>query len=171
MSNPMLTNPICSFKFSRKFTSLFWFSSFSSSPLSKTISFLSFPRQPLGVFGVQKGGWGWAGRTGSPPGLGVRAWGTGDSHSLRCWGQGGGALFIHSRPERIALTLCVLPWNKTRVWNMSAKYITFLIESYYLFIYLFKLVTMLWSEAHRNLGPVFPQEQRFTTCQLSAVDW
>ena len=55
MSNPMPTNPICSFKFSRKFTSLFWFSSFSSSPLSKTISFLSFPRQPL-VFGVQKGG-------------------------------------------------------------------------------------------------------------------
>lgn len=147
MSNPMPTNPICSFKFSRKFTSLFWFSSFSSFPLSKTISFLSFPHQLLGVFGVQKGGWEWAGWTGSPLGLGVRAWETGDSHSLRCWGQGGGVPFIHSRLERIALTLCVSPWNKTGVWNMSVKYITFLIESSYIEQRSLPLRFGEWSEA------------------------
>lgn len=72
MSNPMPTNPICSFKFSRKFTSLFWFSSFSSSPLSKTISFLSFPRQPLGVFGFRREGEGEQDGQGLP-----RGWGSG----------------------------------------------------------------------------------------------
>lgn len=123
MSNPMPTNPICSFKFSRKFTSLFWFSSFSSFPLSKTISFLSFPHQLLGVFGVQKGGWEWAGWTGSPLGLGVRAWETGDSHSLRARGRG--SIYTQQAGKNSSNPLCLALKQ-----NRGLKYVC---KVYYIF--------------------------------------
>lgn len=80
--------------------------------------------QPL-VFGVQKGGWGWAGRTGSPPGLGVRAWGTGDSHSLRCWGQEGGGPFIQQQAGKNSFNPLCLAFKQ----NQGLKYVC---EVYYI---------------------------------------
>lgn len=74
---------------------------------------------------VQKGGWEWAGWTGSPLGLGVRAWETGDSHSWGAEGKGRGSIYTQQAGKNSSNPLCLALKQK-----QGCKYVC---KLYYIF--------------------------------------